>query len=40
MNSAKAMSIIDEMISNANDKLDANQKIKILKRANFKYQFY
>ena len=32
MNSAKAMSIIDEMISNANDKLDANPKDKNLKK--------
>ena len=32
MNSAKAMSIIDEMISNANDKLDVNPKDKNLKK--------
>lgn len=32
MNSAKAMSIIDEMISSANDKLDANPKDKNLKK--------
>ena len=32
MNSAKTMSIIDEMIGNANDKLDANPKDKNLKK--------
>lgn len=32
MNTSIALSIIDEMIGNANDKLDATKKIKNLKK--------